>query len=108
VPEFCYLPPTPGGANVTNGFAPLILRPMAAMGIPLGGAVIVLVFVAAAAVMVAIGILPGDEGIALAFAATAAVATIIGGGVGGCNFVALLRESWFVINCENTKGEFCW
>ncbi len=69
---------------------------------------IVLVFVAAAAAMVAISILPGDEGIALVFAVTVAVAAIVGGGVGVCNIVALLGESWVVINCGNTKGELRW
>ncbi len=50
------------------------------------------------------GILPGDVVIALALAAAAAAAsTFIGGGVGICNIVALLGESWIVMNCTNTR-----
>ncbi len=61
-PKFCCPPPTPGGANMTNGFAPLMLRPMAAMGVPAGDAVIVLAFaVAGVAAMAANGILPGAD-----------------------------------------------
>ncbi len=107
-PEFCCPLPTPGGVNVTSGFAPPMLRPVAAMGIPPGDAMIVLAFAAVAAAMAVIVVLPGDKGIALAFAATVAAASIVGGGVGVCNIVALLGESWVVTNCANTKGEFCW
>ncbi len=50
-PELCCPPPTQRGANVTFGFVPPTLRPMAAMGIPPKNVLIVLAFVAAAAVM---------------------------------------------------------
>ncbi len=46
------------------------------------------------------GILPGDIIIVLAFAAAAAVAaasTFVGGGVGICNIVVSLGESWVMI-----------
>ncbi len=77
------------------------------MGILPGDAVIVLKFAVAAAVMGAVVVPPGDKGIMLAFAATAAAAAIVKGGVGvHGNIVALLGESWVVINCANTKGEF--
>jgi hypothetical protein len=50
--------------------------------------------------------------IALTFVAAAVAAevasTFVGGGVGIQEIVALLRDSWVVINCANTKGEFCW
>jgi hypothetical protein len=93
-PKFCCLLLTPGGANVTSGFAPPLLRPMAVKGILPGDAVIVLLFAAAAAAaMAAFGIPLGDKGIALAFASTAAAA-IVGGGDGVCNIVASLGESW--------------
>ncbi len=75
--KFCCLPPTLGGVNVTSGFAPPMLKLMAAMGVLLGDAVIVLVFVAAVVTMVAICIPPGDKGIVLVFAATAAAAAIV-------------------------------
>ncbi len=84
-PEFCCLPPTSGGANVTSGFVPPMLRPMATKGVPPGDAVIVLAFAVAAAAMAAIVIPLGDKGIVLKFAATAAAAAIVGGGVGICN-----------------------
>jgi hypothetical protein len=59
---------------------------MAAMGVTLGDAVIVLTFTAAAVAMAEIGILPGDEGIALAFAVTAtAAARFVGREVGVCH-----------------------
>ncbi len=92
---------------MTSDFALPMLRPVAAMGIPPGDGVIVLAF-AAAATMAAIGVLLEDKGIPLAFAATAAAAVIVGGGVGVYGIVALLGESWVMINCANTKGEFCW
>ena len=85
-----------------------MLMSMAAMGIPLGDTMIVLVFAAAAAAMAEIGIPLGDKGIALMFVATAVAAAILEGGVGVCNIVALLGESWVMINLANTKGEFCW
>ncbi len=56
--------------------------------------------------MTATGILPGDVVIALAFAAAAAAVVallFVGGGVGICNIVALLKESWVVINFANTR-----
>ena len=94
-PKFCCLPLTPGGANVTSGFALPMLRPMAVKGVPPGDAAIVLAFAMAAVAMAAIGIPPGDKGIALAFVAIAVVAsTFVGGGDGVCNIVALLGESW--------------
>jgi hypothetical protein len=79
---------------MTSGFALQMLKPMAAVGIPLGDAVIVLAYAASAvmAVMTAIGVPPVDKEIALVFAATVAVAAIIGGGVGVCDIVALLGE----------------
>ncbi len=102
MPEFCCLPPTPGGANVTSRFAPPMLRSMAAMGIPPGDMVIVLVFAAAAAAMVAIGVPPKDKGIALAIVATAvAVATFVGGEVGVCAIVGVAwRELGLDKLCE--------
>ncbi len=67
------------------GFTLPMLRPMAAMGILLGDAVIVLAVAALA--MAAMGVLPRDKGILLAFAVTAAaaaaaVAVFVGGEVG--------------------------
>ncbi len=69
--------------------------------------------------MTATGVLPGDVVIALAAAAVAAAVAaaaaaaaavaaaaasmFIGGGVGIHNIVALLGESWIVINCANTR-----
>ncbi len=57
--------------------------------------------------MTATGILPGDVVIALLFVAAAAAAAaltlFIGGGVGICDIVASLGESWVVINCANTR-----
>ncbi len=93
-PKFCCLLPTPGGANVTSGFALPILRPMAAMGIPLRDAVIALMFAAAVvAAMAAISILPGGKGIVLAFAATAeAAATFVGGEVGFCAILGVAQR----------------
>ncbi len=83
---------------MTFGFILPRLRPMAAMGVPLGNVVIALVFaVAATAAMVATGVLPGDEVMVLAFTATAvaAVASTFGGGrVGVSDIVVLLGESW--------------
>ncbi len=61
--------------------------------------------------MAAMGVLPGDVVIAHPFVAAAVVAAASmfgGGGVGVCDTVALLGESWILINCTNTKGEFCW
>ncbi len=102
MPEFCCPPPTLGGANATSRFALPMLRPMAAMSIPQGDTVIVLVFVAVAAAMGAIGILLGDKGIALAFAATAAVAaTFVGGEVGVCSILGMAwRELGLDKLCE--------
>jgi hypothetical protein len=81
-----------------------MLRPMAVKGIPPGDAAIVLAFVAAAAAMAAIGVPPGDEGIELAFTAIAAAAsTFVGGGGRVWDIVVLLKESWVVINCANTR-----
>jgi hypothetical protein len=54
--------------------APIDLRPMAVMGIPPGDVVIALAIVEAVAV--------------------AAALTFAGGGVGVCNIIALLGESW--------------
>ncbi len=94
-PKFCCLPLIPGGANVTSGIAPRMLRPMAVKGISPGDKAIFLAFAAAAVAMAAIGILQGDKGMALAFAATAVVtATFVGGGDGVRDIVALLGESW--------------
>jgi hypothetical protein len=94
-PKFCCPPLTPGGANVTSSFAPLMLRPMAVKGVLPGDAAIVLAFATAAAAMAAIGLPPGDEGILLAFVAIVAVALmLVGGGDGVCNIVASLGESW--------------
>ena len=93
-PKFCCPPPTPGGENVTSGFALPMLRPMAIKGVPPKDAVIVLAFAAEAAAMVAIIVLPGDKGIVLAFASTTVAAAIVGGGVGVCNIITLLGESW--------------
>jgi hypothetical protein len=78
------------------GFVLPMLRPMAVMGVPPGNVVTVLVFVLATAAMAVMGVPLGDKGITLAFAVTAAVAvaTFVGGGVGVCNIIALLRESW--------------
>ncbi len=70
-PKFCYPPLAPSGANITSGFTPPMLRPMAVKGVPPGDVAIVLTFAAAAVAMVAIFLLPGDEGIALAFVAIA-------------------------------------
>jgi hypothetical protein len=91
---------------MTSGFTPPMLMPMAAMGVLLRDAMIVLAFAAAAAAIAAIGNPPGDKGIVLAFAVTALAAAIVGGGIGVHDIVALLGESWVVINCANTKGEF--
>ncbi len=92
-PEFCCLLPTPGGVNVTSGFALPMLRPMAAMAILLGAAVIVLAFAAAMAAMAAIDIHPGDKGITLAFATTAVkAATFVGGEVGVCAVIGIARR----------------
>ncbi len=107
-PKFCCLPPTPGGANLTSEFALPMLGPVAAMGVPPGDVMIVHALAAAVAVMAVIVVPPGDKGIALAFMATALAAAIVGGGVGVCGIVASLRESYVVINCANTKGEFRW
>jgi hypothetical protein len=94
-PESCCLPLAPGGANVTSGFAPPMLRPMVVKGIPPGDEAIVLKFAAVAAVaMVAVGVLPGDKRIVLAFTATAAAAAIVGREDGVQDIVALLGESW--------------
>jgi hypothetical protein len=90
---------------VTSGFAPPMLRPVAAMGVLPGDVMIVLAFAATVVAMAAIVVLPGDKGI---FTVTAVAAAILGGVVGVCNIVALLGESWVVINCANTKGEFFW
>jgi hypothetical protein len=92
-PKFCCPMPTPGGANVTSGFALPMLRPMAAMGVPPGDTAIVLMCVAAVAAMAVIDVLPRDEGTVFTFAATTAVAAIVGGGVGVCNIVVMLGES---------------
>ena len=94
-PKFCCPPPTLGGANVTSGFAPPMLRPMAVKGIPRGDAVIVLAFLVLVAVMVMIVVPPVDKGIALAFAVTAAAtAMFVGGGDRVRDIVASLGESW--------------
>jgi hypothetical protein len=88
---------------MTSKFAPLMLRPMAAIGVPAGDAVIVLAFaVAGAAAMAAIGVPPGDKGIALAFAVTAAVAEkFVGGEVGVHTIVGMARRELVLINlCE--------
>ncbi len=96
MPEFCCLPPTPRGANVTFGFVTPTLRPMAAVGVLPRNAMIVLMFAVAVAAMAAMGVLLGDKRITLAFAATVVVAavTFIGGGVGVCDIVGLLGERW--------------
>ncbi len=95
LPEFCCLLPTLRGANMTFGFIPPTLRPMAATGVPPGNVVIALAFAAAAMVeMAATGISPGDKLMALAFTETvvAAVAALTfgGGGVVVSNIVASL------------------
>jgi hypothetical protein len=54
--------------------APINLRPMAATGVTLGDIMIALAFAAAAA--------------------AAAASTFGGGGIGACNIVALIGESW--------------
>ncbi len=100
LPEFCYPPPAPRGANVTFGFILPMLRPMAATGIPPGDVVIALVFAeeAATAAIAVTGILPGEVVMALAFTAAAAAAAAVaasmfgGGGVGVYSIVATLRE----------------
>ncbi len=98
LPEFCCPPPTPRGANVTFGYILPTLRPMAAMGVPLGDVVIALAFAAAvAAAIAATCVLPRDKFMALMFTATAAAAATLtfgGGWVGVRNIVALLGESW--------------
>ncbi len=98
LPEFCRLPSTPRGANVTFRFIPLTVRPMVAMGIPPRNAVIALMFAAAATVaMVAMGIQRGDKVMVLAFTVTAvavAASTLRRGGVEVSNIVALLGECW--------------
>ncbi len=87
-PEFCCLPLASGGANVTSGIAPPMLRPVAVKGVPPGDTAIILVFAVLVVVMAAIGVPPGDEGIALAFVvAAAAVARFV-------DIVASLGESW--------------
>jgi hypothetical protein len=90
-PKFCCPLLNLGGANVTSGFAPLMLRPMAVKGVPPGNAAIVLAFAAmAAAAMAVIGIPPGDKGIAITFAATVVASAIVGGEDKVCNIIALL------------------
>ncbi len=76
------------GNDVWN-VAPINLRPMAALGIPLGNIMIALAFVVrAAAAMAAMGSLPDNIVMGLVFMATASSATASifgGGGVGVCN-----------------------
>ncbi len=94
-PKFFCSSLTPGGANVTSGFALPMLRPMAVKGVPPEEVAIVLAFATAAAAMVAIGVPPGDKGVALAFRAIAvAASTFVGGGDGVCDIVASLGKSW--------------
>jgi hypothetical protein len=82
LPEFCCLLPAPRGANVTFQFVPLTILPVAATGVPPGVLVFALAFVAVAAAA------------AVAAVAAAAASMFGGGGVGVCNIIALLGESW--------------
>ncbi len=93
-PEFGCPPPAQRGAIMTFEFVPPMLTPMAATGVPPGDVVIALTSAAAAA---ATGFLLGDVAMALTFKVTAtaaAASTFGGGGVGVCDIVALLGESW--------------
>ncbi len=81
---FCAVPLPPRLLVTMFGIIlPINLRPMTATGIPPGDIMIALVFAVAAAV--------------------AAAATFVGGGVGIRDILALLGESWVMINCANTR-----
>ncbi len=67
--------------------APINLRPMAATGILLGDVVIALAFVVVAAAVMA--------------------STFVGGGRSS-RHCSVARRELGLINCANTKGEFCW
>jgi hypothetical protein len=73
-PKFCCPLLTLVGANVTSGFAPLMLRSMAVKGVPPGDVAIVLAFAMAATAMAAIGVPPEGKEIMLAFAVIVAAA----------------------------------